>query len=104
MCAKMATSPNLNAAGVGVFWEGNNDVIQNNIVANANWGIFSDAPAGQTISGLIQSNTVYNIGYDGIGFAISNRNGGVLSNTIAQYNVLHDIGIYNLQGGAVECI
>ena len=98
------TSPNLNAAGVGVFWEGSNDVIQNNIVANANWGIFSDAPAGQTISGLIQSNTVYNIGYDGIGFAISNRNGGVLSNTIAQYNVLHDIGIYNLQGGAVECI
>lgn len=97
-------SPNLNAAGVGIFWEGNNDVIQNNIVANANWGIVSDVPAGQTISGLIQGNTIYNIGYDGIGFAISDRNGGTLSNTIAQNNVLHDIGIYNLQGGAIECI
>lgn len=97
-------SPNLNAAGVGIFWEGNNDVIQNNIVANANWGIFSDVPAGQTISGLIQTNTIYNIGYDGIGFAISQSNGGALTNTIAQYNVLHDVGIYNLQGGAIECI
>lgn len=97
-------SLNLNAAGVGIFWEGNNDVVQNNIVANANWGIFSDAAAGQTISGLIQGNTIYNIGYDGLGFAISDRNGGTLSNTIAQFNVLHDIGIYNLQGGAIECI
>ena len=35
---------------------------------------------------------------------ISQSNGGVISNTIAQYNVLHDIGIYNLQGGAIECI
>ena len=44
-------SPNLNADGVGVFWEGKNDIIQNNTVANANWGIFSDALAGQTIAG-----------------------------------------------------
>jgi Concanavalin A-like lectin/glucanases superfamily len=97
-------SPNLNADGVGVFWEGNNDTIQNNTVANANWGIFSDAQAGQTIAGLIQGNTVYNIGYDGIGITVSERTGGVVSNTIVQSNVLHDIGIYNLQGGAIECI
>ncbi|HEX5235100.1 MAG TPA: choice-of-anchor D domain-containing protein [Silvibacterium sp.] len=98
-------SPNLNSEGVGVFWEGNNDIIRNNTVSNANWGIFSFAVTGQILtSGLIQSNTIYNIGYDGMGFGVQHPNGGVVSNTIAQYNVLHDIGIYNEQGGAIECI
>jgi parallel beta-helix repeat protein len=99
------TSPNNNSFGVGVYWEGNNDIIQNNTVADANWGIFSYAGVGKTLdSGLIQSNTVYNIGYDGIGFAVDAGLGGILSNTIAQYNVVHDVGIYDLEGGAIECI
>jgi parallel beta-helix repeat protein len=73
-------------------------------VAEANWGIFSNVVAGQTVdSGLVQSNMIYNIGYDAIGFAVA-PNGGILSNTVAQYNVIHDIGIYNLEGGAIECI
>lgn len=98
-------APNNNGYGVGIFWEGSNDIIQNNIVADANWGIFSYVLGGKTIdSGLVQSNAVYNIGYDGIGLAVATPNGGTITNTIAQFNVVHDIGIYNLDGGALECM
>ncbi|HEX5234672.1 MAG TPA: choice-of-anchor D domain-containing protein [Silvibacterium sp.] len=97
--------PNNNGDGVGIFWEGSNDVIQDNTVRDANWGIFSYDVAGQTIdSAMVQRNTVYNIGFDGIGLAVAHPSGGVISNTVAQYNIVHDIGIFNLEGGGLECI
>lgn len=100
-----STTPNQNGYAVGVFWTGSNDTIQNNTVTDTNWGIFSDVSTGKSAtSGLVQRNTVYNIGYDGIGFAVATPNGGVLSNTIGQYNVVYNVGIYGMQGGAVECI
>jgi parallel beta-helix repeat protein len=99
------TTPNNSADGVGVFWEGSHDTIQNNTVTDANWGIFSYVTSGNTInSGLVQSNTVSDIAYDGIGLSVAYPNGGVLTNTVAQYNVVHDAGIYGMEGGALECI
>lgn len=99
------TTQNNSADGVGIYWQGSHDIIQNNTVTDTNWGIFSYAPSGQTVSnGLVQSNTVSSIGYDGIGLAVANPNGGILTNTVAQYNIVHDAGVFNLEGGAIECI
>lgn len=98
-------TPNQNGYAVGIYWTGSNDTIENNTVTDANWGIFSDAVTGTTVNaGLVQSNTVSNIAYDGIGLAVSPINGGILANTVAQYNVVYNVGIYAQEGGALECI